>query len=364
MKKKQKGMLPKLEKGEKLSLNHITATEKFSLHPPRYTEASLVRKLEDLGIGRPSTYAPTISTIQKRGYVSKEEREGVERKYQFISLESGEIKEETKTEITGREKNKLFPTDIGMVVNDFLVDHFEKILDYKFTADVEQQFDSIAEGSKKWNKMIEEFYSPFNTSVQNTLEHADRASGERILGEDPESGKPILVRIGRFGPMAQIGSQDDEEKPKFASLLKTQSIETITLEEALTLFKLPRSLGEYKGQEISAAIGRFGPYVKHNGLFASIRKQDGDDPFSITKERAIELIEAKIKADKEKFIKTFDEDPTVQVLNGRWGPYIKIGKKNFKIPKGTEPKELSLEDCIKISKEAASSKGSRKKGKK
>ena len=357
----QEGMLPKMNKGDALNLSIMTATEKFSHHPPRFTEASLVRKLEDLGIGRPSTYAPTISTVQKRGYVVKEDREGNERTYQLLTLKEGNISQEALQEITGREKNKLFPTDIGMVVNDFLVDHFQEILDYKFTADVEKEFDSIADGEKKWNKMIEEFFSPFNKTVQATLENAERASGERILGEDPESGKPILVRIGRFGPMAQIGSSEDEEKPKFASLLKNQSLETITLEEALELFKLPRKLGEYKGYEMSAAIGRFGPYVRHNGLFASIRKQDGDDPFTITKDRAIELIEAKIKADKEKFIKSFEEDETVQVLNGRWGPYIKIGKKNFKIPKDKDPKELTLEDCIKISKETGGSKKGKKK---
>lgn len=361
LEEEQEGMLPKLREGDELGLNNITATEKFTLHPPRYTEASLVRKLEDLGIGRPSTYAPTISTIQKRGYVVKEDREGKERAYKLITFNGGKITEEDKTEITGREKNKLFPTDIGMVVNDFLVDHFEQILDYTFTADVEKQFDSIAEGSKKWSDMIREFYSPFNDTVQSTLENAERASGERILGTDPASGKPILVRIGRFGPMAQIGSSEDEEKPKFASLLKSQSIETITMEEALDLFKLPRSLGEYQGTEISAAIGRFGPYVRHNGVFASIRKQDGDDPFSITRERAIELIEAKIKADKEKYIKTFEEDKNVQVLNGRWGPYIKIGKKNYKIPKDKDPKELTLEDCIRISEEAGKTKKGRKK---
>ena len=357
------GMLPEMKQGQVLNLKEIEATERFSHHPPRYTEASLVRKLEDLGIGRPSTYAPTISTIQKRGYVLKEEREGIERNYQYLNLKDGEITTETRTEITGREKNKLFPTDIGMVVNDFLLVHFEQILDYSFTADVEKQFDKIAEGQKKWNKMIEEFYSPFNTTVQNTLEKADRASGERVLGEDPDSGRPVLVRIGRFGPMAQIGRQDDEEKPKFASLLKTQSIETISLEEALDLFKLPRSLGEYKGKEISTAIGRFGPYVKHDGKFASLKKNEGDDPFSITKERAIELIEEKIKADKEKFIATFEhEKETIQVLNGRWGPYIKAGKKNYKIPKETDPKSLTLEDCLKIIQEAPQ--GKRGRGKK
>ena len=357
----KEGLLPMLKSGEQLTMNQMTATEKFSMHPPRYTEASLVRKLEDLGIGRPSTYAPTISTIQKRGYVLKEEREGVERKFNYLSLENGAVAKEIKTEITGREKNKLFPTDIGMVVNDFLVDHFKEILDYQFTADVERQFDEIADGQKKWNKMIASFYTPFHKTVESTLEHADRASGERLLGTDPESGKPIIVRIGRFGPMAQIGSADDEEKPRFASLLKTQSIETITFEEAMDLFKLPRKLGEYNGKEISAAIGRFGPYIRYNNLFASIKKQDGDDPFTITKDRAIELIEAKIKADKEKFIKTFEEDETVQVLNGRWGPYIKIGKKNYKIPKDKDPKQLTLEECIKISKEPPAKKGGRKK---
>ena len=355
------GMLPKLNQGDGLTLNELSATQRFTHHPPRYTEASLVRKLEDLGIGRPSTYAPTISTIQKRGYVVKEDRDGQERKYNLLNLKEGEVSDEEKTEITGREKNKLFPTDIGMVVNDFLVDHFKNILDYQFTADVEKQFDSIAEGQKKWNKMIEEFYSPFHKTVESTLENAERASGERHLGTDPKSGRPLIVRIGRFGPMAQIGHSEDEEKPQFASLLKTQSIETITFEEALDLFKLPRDLGEYNGKKVSAAIGRFGPYVRYDNLFASIRADEGDDPYSINLERAIELIEAKIKADKEKFIKTFEEDETVQVLKGRWGPYIKIGKKNFKIPKDKDPASLTLEECIQISKEPPKAKRGRKK---
>jgi DNA topoisomerase-1 len=360
----QEGMLPKMAIGDAVQPDQIQATEKFAHHPPRYTEASLVRKLEDLGIGRPSTYAPTISTIQRRGYAVKEERDGTERDYRLLTLKGSDLKREVKQEITGREKNKLFPTDIGMVVNDFLINHFESILDYQFTADVEKQFDEIAEGQKKWNKMIEEFYSPFHQSVETTLENAERASGERILGEEPETGKVVLVRIGRFGPMAQIGSSEEEEKPRFASLLKHQSIETITLEEALDLFKLPRKLGEYKGYEISVAIGRFGPYVRHNGLFASIRKQDGDDPFTIDRERAIELIEAKIKADKEKFIKTFSENEEVQILKGRWGPYIKIGKKNYKIPKDKDPLQLTLEECIAISKEEPKGKGRKTKKKK
>jgi DNA topoisomerase-1 len=353
----KEGMLPNMSTGDKLNLDHISATEKFALHPPRYTEASLVRKLEDLGIGRPSTYAPTISTIQRRGYSVKEEREGTERNYRLLTLKNDAFKREVKQEITGREKNKLFPTDIGMVVNDFLISHFEHILDYQFTADVEKQFDSIAEGQKKWNQMIAEFYSPFHKSVETTLENAERASGERILGEEPGTGKVILVRIGRFGPMAQIGSSEEEEKPRFASLLKHQSIETITLDEVMDLFKLPRKLGEYNGYEISVAIGRFGPYVRHNGLFASIKKQDGDDPFTIDRDRCIELIEQKIKADKEKFIKTFSENEEVQILKGRWGPYIKIGRKNYKIPKDKTPEDLTLEECIAISKEEPKGKG-------
>jgi DNA topoisomerase I len=345
----QSGMLPPLKIGEKLQLQKMDAVERFTYHPPRFTEASLVKKLEELGIGRPSTYAPTISTVQKRGYVVKEERQGSERQYQLMSLVNNKIKSETKTEITGAEKNKLFPTDIGMVVNDFLVEHFNNIMDYNFTAKVEKEFDEIAEGEKVWNKMIDSFYKTFHKAVEVTSETAERASGERFLGDDPSTGKPVFARIGRFGPLVQLGNAEDTEKPRFASLRADQRLEQITLEEALELFKLPRTVGEYENEPMSVNIGRFGPYIKHKNAFYSLKKED--DPFTIEEERAVELIEAKRKADREKVIKTFKEDDSVQVLNGRWGPYIAIGKKNFKIPKDVEPTSLSLEDCLKIANE-------------
>jgi len=346
------GMLPPLKKGEKIREEEIVATQRFTKHPARYQEASLVRKLEELGIGRPSTYAPTISTIQKRGYVLKEDREGVERKYQVLSLKQNQLHQELKTERTGAEKNKLFPTDTGMVVTDFLANHFKDIMDYSFTADVEKQFDDIAEGQLKWNKMIEKFYRPFHKVVEDTLEHADRAKGERKLGIDPKSGKPVFARIGRYGAMVQIGEVEDEEKPKFASLPKGKSIETITFEEAMDLFKLPREIGEYEGKKVSAAIGRFGPYVKWDKLFVSLKKSEGDDPFTLELDRAIELIEVKKEQEKNKYIKTFDEDKNVQVLNGRYGPYIKMGRKNIRIPKDVKPEDLTLEDCKRIASAA------------
>lgn len=339
-------MLPPLKKGQNLNADKIIATQRFTLHPPRYTEASLVKKLEELGIGRPSTYAPTISTVQKRGYVLKEDREGVVREYSVLTLEKKNIKEERRTETTGREKSKLFPADIGMVVTDFLIQNFKDIMDYGFTAEVERQFDEIAEGAIKWNKMIESFYTPFHKTVESTKETAERATGERILGVDPQSGKNIIARIGRFGPMVQIGSSDDEEKPKFASLRTGQSIENITLEDALELFKLPRKLGAHNNQEVTVAIGKFGPYVKFGSIFASIRSQDGDDPMTITLERAIELVDLKKQSIQNSIIKQFEENKEVQVLKGRYGAYIKIGKKNFKIPKEKTPEDLTLEECI------------------
>ena len=348
----QEGMLPKLIEGEGLDRIKIEATQRFTKHPARYQEASLVRKLEELGIGRPSTYAPTISTVQKRGYVVKESREGEERTYKVLILDDEGINEEARTERTGAEKNKLFPTDIGSVVTDFLAEHFDKIMDYSFTANVEKQFDDIAAGQLVWNKMIDQFYGPFHKNVEKTLEHADRAKGERLLGIDPKSGKEVFARIGRFGPMVQIGKVEDEEKPKFASLLKDQSIETITFEEAMELFKLPREVGEYEDKKITAAIGRFGPYVRWNNLFVSLKKDAGDEPLSVTKERAIELIKEKQEQEKNKFIKVFDEDSSMQVLNGRYGPYIKAGKKNVKIPKDKVPEELTLEECRQLAEAA------------
>ncbi len=359
----QEGLLPKVVKGDELIYDLITATQRFTKAPARYQEASLVRKLEELGIGRPSTYAPTISTIQKRGYVVKESREGEKRNYIQLSLENGHQEKNTLTETTGAEKNKLFPTDIGMVVTDFLSEHFDNIMDYGFTADVEKQFDDIAEGLKDWTKMIESFYNPFHTSIEDTLENAERAKGERKLGIDPKSGRPVLVRIGRYGPMVQIGEVEDEEKPQFASLLKDQSIESISLEEALELFKLPRKVGEYEGKEIQAAIGRFGPYLRWNSLFVSLKKDEGDDPMTVQLDRAIELIEIKKEQEKNKYIKVFEEDKNVQVLNGRYGPYIKFGKKNIKIPKDKVPAELTYDDCVKLA-EAAPAKRTRAKAKK
>jgi DNA topoisomerase-1 len=352
----QDGMLPDMAIGDGVNMHEIVATQRFTKHPARYQEASLVKKLEELGIGRPSTYAPTISTIQKRGYVVKEEREGMERKYEVLTLDDKGIKEGTQTERTGAEKNKLFPTDTGIVVTDFLSANFKEIMDYSFTADVEKQFDDIAAGQLKWNKMIETFYNPFHKTVEHTLEHADRAKGERLLGEDPETGKPVYARIGRYGAMVQIGHVDDEEKPKFASLLKNQSIETISYDEAMELFKLPRDVGTYEEKLVTAAIGRFGPYLKWNSLFISLKKAEGDDPFTVDMERAAVLIEAKKESEANKYIKVFEEDKTIQVLNGRWGPYIKFGKKNIKIPKDVEPEKLTLEECKKIAAEAPAKK--------
>ena len=353
----QKGLLPPMQKGQVLTRDKITATERFTLNPPRYTEASLVRKLEELGIGRPSTYAPTISTIQNRGYVIKEDRPGKERKYVQLSLEGGNLESVEKTEIAGNEKAKLFPDDIGMIVNDFLIENFQDILDFNFTASVEKEFDDIAEGKMDWKKMIDSFYKPFHKQVETTLEESDYKNAERELGIDPDSGKPVIARMARYGPVVQIGVKDEEsgEKPKFASMLKGQHIETITLEEAMQLFALPRSLGDYEDKEMIVAIGRFGPYVKHNNVFCSL-KRNVDDPYTITSERAIELIEEKREKDRNKYIKTFDDEPDLQVLNGRWGPYIAYQKKNFRIPKETDAAKLSKEDCMKIIKESSKKK--------
>ena len=353
----ESGLLPPLSKGQALKATNISAIERFANHPPRYTEASLVRKLEELGIGRPSTYAPTISTIQKRGYIVKEDREGEERKYKTLILEKEKITAETKVEIAGREKAKLFPTDIGIVVTDFLVKNFGHIMDYGFTAEVEQQFDEVADGAIQWDKMLKSFYQPFHQKVEDTMENADRAKGERVLGKDPESGKDVIARIGRFGPMVQIGSVEDEEKPRFASIPHGESIEDITLEKALRLFQLPRKLGVFEGEEVEANVGRYGPYVRYGKKFVSLKTKEGDDPLTITMERAKELIAEKIAAEKNRVIKTFEENKDVQVLNGRYGPYVKIGKQNFKIPKGTKPESLSLEDCLNLTP----SKKSRKK---
>ena len=358
----KEGVLPQVKKQDPLQNQEISATQRFTNHPPRYTESSLVKKLEELGIGRPSTYAPTISTVQKRGYVVKEDRDGTPRKYLQIVLKAGEVVSEEKEEITGAERNKLFPTDIGVVVNNFLVEHFKRILDYNFTASVEKEFDEIAEGQMDWHKMISKFYGPFHNNVTDTLENSEKATGERELGSDPKSGKKVYARIGRFGPMVQIGEVSDEEKPRFASLRKEQSIQDITLEEALELFKLPRKLGTYEGKEVSANIGRFGPYVRHGDKFCSINT-DTDDPLSIELNRAIEIIEAKKKEELERIIKTYDEDPSFQILKGRWGPYLKAGKKNVRLPKDKEASELTFEEVKKLA-DAAPEKGKRTGAKK
>lgn len=342
-----KGMLPPLKEGQSLELQNLTATERFSHHPPRYTEASLVKRLEELGIGRPSTYAPTISTIQKRGYVVKEDRDGHKRDYRVLELKGGELEKRTETENTGAERGKLFPTDIGIVVNDFLVDHFENILDYNFTATVEEEFDNIARGQVEWNEMIRRFYGDFHKDVEETIETSERATGERELGTHPESGKPVITRIGRYGPMIQIGASDDEDK-QFASLLPDQSITSITLEEALDLFKLPRKLGEFEDKVVTAAIGRFGPYVRHDNKFVSIKEDEGDDPYTITLDRAVELIKAKREQEAKSLIQAWDEEPDIKVINGRYGPYIKAGKKNVKIPKDKNAEELTLEEVREL----------------
>ncbi|HEX4888142.1 MAG TPA: type I DNA topoisomerase [Luteibaculaceae bacterium] len=349
----QSGMLPRLQTGETVAPQEISATQRFTHHPPRYTEASLVKKLEELGIGRPSTYAPTISTIQKRGYVVKEDREGSTRGYVQLTLAKGQIAREDKSENTGAEKNKLFPTDIGIVVNDFLVEHFGQIMDFNFTAKVEKEFDDIADGNLRWNEMISKFYSPFHLTVENTINTTSKATGERELGVDPVSGKKVIARIGRYGPMVMIGDPEDEsEKPRFASLQAGQSINSITLEQALDLFKLPRQLGEFEEKPIVANVGRFGPYIQHNSKFVSITKGSGLDPMTINLEQAIELIMQKREADNNKLIKSFVEDAEVQILNGRWGPYIAKGKTNYKIPKGKDAATLSWEEVAQIMTEA------------
>lgn len=356
-------IIPPLNVKDKLDLSSITATQRFTQRPARYTEASLVKRLEELGIGRPSTYAPTITTVQNRNYVVKEDRPGVERKYSVLELKNGSIKQKENTEITGAEKNKLFPTDIGIVVNDFLIDNFSQIMDYNFTADVEKEFDAIADGDKVWNEMIDKFYQPFHKRVEHATENAERSKGERILGVDPKTGKQVSVKIGRFGPLAQLGeaAEDEAEKPQFSSLRNGQHLETITLEEALDLFKLPRDLGEYEDKKVSAAIGRFGPYIRHDNKFVSLEKED--DPYSVQLDRAIELIEAKREKDRKAVLKTFEEDAELQVLNGRWGPYIKFKKKNFKIPKSTKAEELTFDDCMKIIESGPAPKAKRRRKK-
>ena len=348
----QDGRLPAMKEGQILNRTRIIATQRFSKHAPRYTEASLVKRLEELGIGRPSTYAPTISTVQKRGYVEKADRDGTPRDFRVLTLEGGSVKDQTDTENTGVERAKLFPTDIGMVVNDFLLKHFVQIMDFNFTAEVEEKFDVIAQGQMDWRNMLKDFYQGFKKNVDETQENAERASGERILGKHPESGKTVLVRIGRYGSLAQIGDPEDEEK-EFASLLKSQSLESITMEEALDLFKLPRKLGELDGKVISAAIGRFGPYVRHDGSFVSLKVDEGDDPYTVTLERATELVLAKRAADAKALIKVFEEDETVRIIEGRWGPFIKAGKVNARIPKDEDAMSIDWARAQELIEEAA-----------
>ena len=350
---KEEGLLPPLKKGEALGMDEIIAVQKFTQAPARYNEASLVKKMEELGIGRPSTYAPTISTIQKREYVVKEDREGFTRNYEQLTLKAGKIKAAIKIEKYGFEKNKLFPTDIGELVTRFLLQYFTDIMDYNFTANVEKEFDEIAEGLTEWNHIIRDFYGPFHKKVTETLESREKAKGEKLLGVDPKSGKNVYVKIGRYGSMTQIGETDSEEKPRFAGLRKGQSIESITLEEALKLFDFPRPVGEFEGEEMTVGIGRFGPYVLHNKKFYSLKKTD--DPVTLTADEAIALIEEKRVSEANRIICDFPERPDVKVLKGRFGPYISIGKDNFKIPKGTIPASLNLADCLEIAKSTPSS---------
>jgi DNA topoisomerase-1 len=343
---KEEGMLPKTNPGEVVDMEELEAAEKFSLPPARYTEASLVKKLEELGIGRPSTYAPTISTIQNRGYVEKSEREGEKRKLRLISLKNHQVKISDKTETTGTEKGKLFPTDIGMVVNDFLLEHFAGIVDYNFTASVEKEFDDIAEGKLSWKKMLDQFYKKFHVQVEQTMENSERARVEKLLGIDPVSGKNVYAKIGRFGPMVQIGENTDEEKPRFSSLKAHQRLESISLADALELFKLPRKLGVYQEKEVTVSTGKFGPYVKWGDLFASLTKED--DPMSIDLQRAQELIQIKQQKDQDKILRVFNEDPDIRILKGRWGPFLAYKKENYRLPKDAEVSAISFEDCMKI----------------
>ncbi|MBN2214487.1 MAG: type I DNA topoisomerase [Bacteroidales bacterium] len=357
----KQGLLPPLQEGQLLNYKMIDATERFTHHPPRYTEASLVRKLEELGIGRPSTYAPTISTIQNRGYVLKSDKPGRERKYITLSLSGNKISETVKNEYFGAEKSKLFPDNIGIIVNDFLVEYFKEILDYNFTANVEKEFDEIASGKLNWTEMIKKFYRKFHPQVEATLKKSEVDKGERNLGNDPETGKPVLVKMGKYGAIAQLGETaigENVEKPKFASLRKGQNLESITLEEALQLFILPRTIGIFEDKELVVGIGKYGPYIRHNSVFYSL-KRGTDDPYTIDTDRAIEIIKEKRDVDKNKIIKEFSEDPDLKVLKGRWGPYIHYKKDNFKIPGGIKPDSLSLEDCMKIINKSSDKKKSK-----
>ncbi|MCD6596439.1 MAG: type I DNA topoisomerase [Bacteroidales bacterium] len=356
-----KTILPPLTNGQLLNRTSITATEKFTQAPFRYSEPSLVKKMEELGIGRPSTYAPTISTIQQRGYVLKEDRQGGERDIIVIELkDNNPLVEKKKKENFGKEKSKLFPTDIGMVVNDFLNEHFNEIMNFNFTASVEKEFDWIAEGELPWTQMIDKFYKSFHKEVEKSLELVGKTTGERVLGNDPNSGEEVIVKVGRYGPLAQLGKAREDYKPKFAGLRKEQRIDTISLEEALDLFKLPRTIGTFEDNDLIVAIGRFGPYIRHDGKFYSLNAKT-DDPLTVNKERSIEIIQAKREADKNKILKQFEENKEVQILNGRYGPYISFQKKNYKIPKSKDPASLSIEDCMKLISEGGKNKKTMKK---
>jgi len=342
-------VLPPLKKGDQLTRREISATERYSQGPQRYTEASLVHKLEELGIGRPSTYAPTISTIQQREYVVKGDKKGEERSYAVLLLKGKQISEKKRTELTGSDKGKLIPTDIGSVVNDFLMDNFPEIMDYNFTAKVEHDFDRIAEGKEVWEKMMISFYKKFEPTVERTINaRSQHKAGERELGTDPRSGKPVFVKIGRFGPVVQIGSAEDKDKPQFAHMPKELSIESITLEQALELFRLPRMLGEYEGEPVTIGTGRFGPYILHKKTYTSLPKEY--DPLKITVSEAVKLINDKRKADAEKTLKTFPEDENLSVLNGRYGPYLAFKGKNYRLPKNLHDRarDLSYEECMDI----------------
>ncbi len=342
-------ILPPLTEGQQLTRREILATEKFSQGPQRYTEASLVHKLEELGIGRPSTYAPTISTIQQREYVQKGDKKGEERQYTVDTLKGKVITQKKRKEMAGSDKGKLLPTDIGLVVNDFLMEHFKEIMDYNFTAKVEQDFDKIAEGKEKWQAMLKSFYKDFEPTVENTLNaRSEHKAGERLLGNDPKSGKPVFVKIGRFGPVIQIGTADDRDKPQFAQLPKELSMDGITLEEALELFKLPRTLGVFEEDPVIIGTGRFGPYVLHNKKYTSLPKDE--NPLTITLETAIALIEEKRQEETKKHIKTFDEDAKLEILNGRYGPYLAYDGKNYRLPKSMHDKVagLTYEECMKV----------------
>ena len=344
-------ILPPLKKGQELVRREINATERFAAGPQRYTEASLVHKMEELGIGRPSTYAPTISTIQQREYVQKGDKKGEDRSYAVYTLKGKQITQKARKEIVGSEKGKLIPTDIGVVVNDFLMKNFTEIMDYNFTAKVEQDFDKIAEGDETWTDMMRSFYKEFEPTVERTINSRDQhKAGERVLGKDPKTGKPVFVKIGRFGPVVQIGTADDREKPTFSQMPKDKSIETITLEEALELFKLPREIGEINGKPVTIGAGRFGPYVLYNRKYTSLPK--GADPMTITLEEAIGLIQEKQQEDERKHMKKFDEDPKLEVINGRYGPYLVYDGKNYRLPKSMHEKaaELTYEECMKVIK--------------